>query len=65
MNVAACLGCTGKIAFAQMSLIDKKSEVSKSLRLLLIGCRQNDIDLTPEDSPFLILHKTGIVSFVL
>jgi hypothetical protein len=56
-NVAACSGCTGEITFTEMSLIDKESDVSKSLRLLLIGYRQDEIDLTPDNSPFTIGHK--------
>jgi hypothetical protein len=40
-----------------MSLIDKESDVSKSLKLLLIGYRQDKIDLTRHNSPIIIGHK--------
>jgi len=45
-----------------MSLFDKESDASKSLRLLVIGGRQDIIGLTQEDSPFLVDHKPSLCS---
>ena len=40
-----------------MSLFDNESEASKALRRLVIGGRQDELDLTLDDSPFTIDHK--------
>src|ERR1700748_3446048 len=40
-----------------MSLFDRESDVSQAHRKLVIGGRQDLIDLTQEDSPFIIAHK--------
>jgi hypothetical protein len=45
-----------------MSLSDKKSDESESLRRLLIGYSPDEIDLTGEGSPFVITHKPSSCS---
>ena len=45
-----------------MSLIDKESDESKALRRLIIGSRQEGIDLTRDNSPFSISHNPASCS---
>jgi hypothetical protein len=45
-----------------MSLSDKESHESQSLRRLLIGYSPDEIDLTRESSPLVITHKPSLCS---
>src|SRR6266446_7365003 len=45
MNLTACSAWHQKDSLHRMSLIDKESDASKALRLLIIGSRQKEIDL--------------------
>ena len=45
-----------------MSLSDKESHESQSLRRLLIGYSPDEIDLTTEGSPLVITHKPSLCS---
>ena len=57
MNLTACSAWHQKDSLHRMSLTDKESDASKALRLLIIGSRQKEIDLTRDHSPFLIRHS--------
>jgi hypothetical protein len=46
----------------RMSLSDKESDESESLRRLLVGYSADEIELTKDGSPFVITHKPSACS---